>query len=666
MSLLPTATFVNPNITFYGNGGGGGGIDWSLYPAIATLNLSGESMINGNALEVSTINTSTINAVTFVATNMEVSTINTSTINVATIDLDGQLLTANASDLLLNGVPVATISQLSNVADWSIYPAILAGVDMANLPISNASTIELNSRTVTTGLGNTILINGTDPVASWANYMAISSFSMNNYDIVNISSVNTGTLMLMSTGGTATGNLTTNSNGSVIYFNNAPIYGAEQWSLFPSLSSIDMRTYNIDNVGSLTCAGGTNYAIFGAVGQPMEAVTAEAEVIKLTTTNLTAPMELHSGADLIIDAVGVITVDTPQNIAITSGNNLDLEGDDLNLTQTSLTSVLNISAVGAIAMASGVGIAITAGTTIQILCPGNVSIGSGNVAGADTEIEKVGFLDNQIYPAGGALFDLQISGVQILENLGNSMRVQAESAISDNIGLKLITLDRTSGNPCCKISLADDNRVILGDDAFTALTTTLEFDVTGPFVGKMEFNGTQFSLDTQLNMSAKNVLGVASLTATNIVDSTASTGTANQVLSAGVAGATLAWVTAPNSGFTPFTSLTATAGSVNIPLSYADSITYYLQDGTNPTVTVLIVSDAVGFIDLPPGSSFTLAINPNTPTPTTVTVSVTTLAFPAVFNNLFTIVYPDTNNRYTAMKTAYGGDATSWVYMKTT
>jgi hypothetical protein len=187
----------------------------------------------------------------------------------------------------------------------------------------------------------------------------------------------------------------------------------------------------------------------------------------------------------------------------------------------------------------------------------------------------------------------------------------------------------------------------------------------------MEFNGTQFSLDTQLNMSAKNVLGVASLTATNIVDSTASTGTANQVLSAGVAGATLQWITAPNSGFTPFTSLTATTGSVNIPLSYVDSITYYLQDGTNPTVTVLIVSDAVGFIDLPPGSSFTLAINPNTPTPTTVTVSVTTLAFPTVFNNLFTITYPTSgsptaNTTYRAMKVAFGGDATSWVYMKTT
>lgn len=51
-------------------------------------------------------------------------------ISTSVIDLDGQLLTANPTELLLNGVPVATQSSLSTLADWSLDPAI-SSVNMA-------------------------------------------------------------------------------------------------------------------------------------------------------------------------------------------------------------------------------------------------------------------------------------------------------------------------------------------------------------------------------------------------------------------------------------------------------------------------------------------------------------------------------------------------------
>ena len=71
---------------------------------------------------------------------------NTSTLNVAYVDLDGQVLTANATALLLNGVPIATASNISSLADWSLYPMIQTldggGFDMSNISRLYATTVD--------------------------------------------------------------------------------------------------------------------------------------------------------------------------------------------------------------------------------------------------------------------------------------------------------------------------------------------------------------------------------------------------------------------------------------------------------------------------------------------------------------------------------------------
>lgn len=50
------------------------------------------------------------------------------------LDIDGQVLTANPTELLLNGVPVATQSSLSTIADWSLDPAI-SSVNMSSFDL---------------------------------------------------------------------------------------------------------------------------------------------------------------------------------------------------------------------------------------------------------------------------------------------------------------------------------------------------------------------------------------------------------------------------------------------------------------------------------------------------------------------------------------------------
>ena len=56
------------------------------------------------------------------------------------LTLDNQALTANATSLLLNGVPIATEATISSLADWSYDPAV-STVDMANNNIINLSTL---------------------------------------------------------------------------------------------------------------------------------------------------------------------------------------------------------------------------------------------------------------------------------------------------------------------------------------------------------------------------------------------------------------------------------------------------------------------------------------------------------------------------------------------
>jgi hypothetical protein len=102
---------------------------------------------------------------------------------------------------------------------------------------------------------------------------------------------------------------------------------------------------------------------------------------------------------------------------------MNLVADDINATTTGLTSVMNFQAAaaftlaagGAVGIGAGAGVAITAGGLISITTPGSIQIGSGNVLpGADTEIEKVNFNENDISKAGTA--NITLSDVSTIRN----------------------------------------------------------------------------------------------------------------------------------------------------------------------------------------------------------------------------------------------------------
>ena len=80
------------------------------------------------------------------------------------LEIDGQFLDATPTDLLLNGVPIATINNLSDIADWSLYASLSGGVDMATYSIRNISGLIFTGGNTLRAAGGKALVNGQDVV----------------------------------------------------------------------------------------------------------------------------------------------------------------------------------------------------------------------------------------------------------------------------------------------------------------------------------------------------------------------------------------------------------------------------------------------------------------------------------------------------------------------
>ena len=100
---------------------------------------------NGQVLNSSTINANTISAGQIVSgllstTVLDANDINASTIFAYEVFIDNQGLTATPTELLLNGVPLATTANISSLSDWALDPAI-STVQMNGNNLIGASTI---------------------------------------------------------------------------------------------------------------------------------------------------------------------------------------------------------------------------------------------------------------------------------------------------------------------------------------------------------------------------------------------------------------------------------------------------------------------------------------------------------------------------------------------
>jgi hypothetical protein len=134
MTTLSQDTYASFGIPLTGLGGGGS--------AISTFD---------NLFVTSTLTASKIDAFDISTFFLEADDASISSLTTLGINLDGALLTtAGGSELLLNGVPVATTSNISSLSDWALDPAIstvnmngnnlIAAQDISSLT-SHASTV---------------------------------------------------------------------------------------------------------------------------------------------------------------------------------------------------------------------------------------------------------------------------------------------------------------------------------------------------------------------------------------------------------------------------------------------------------------------------------------------------------------------------------------------
>jgi len=126
------------------------------------------------------------------------------------LQIDNQILTADPTDLLLNGVPIATINVLPNIEEWAEYDAIhdivMNGAGISGQPFgitgskfygfSNSSALTCSGTSPNATLfldGVAIAGDGYTGVSEWANYPAISAVDGNGQNFTNLNNLNFNT-----------------------------------------------------------------------------------------------------------------------------------------------------------------------------------------------------------------------------------------------------------------------------------------------------------------------------------------------------------------------------------------------------------------------------------------------------------------------------------------
>ena len=305
------------------------------------------------------------------------------------INSDQNVRIAAAGIIDLSGVVNASTATISTiVGSIATFQDLQVSTINTSTIVGNTATLQdLQVSTI-----NTSTIVGSSGIFDQA---IISS-------ITGVSSITIDTIGL----GVSEGIIT--NNGGQLLYNGQPLTtgtagNTSNWSLYPANNStINAAGADLVDVGSFTASGVSESATFGAAVAPMANHNVYATNVSVNSYNPLSAMNFIG--------VGGVNINAPDE-------DINLNAGDINLTQTQITSFMNLTAAGSIVIAGAVGVGITSVGTIQILATGDVSIGSGNILGSDTEIEKVGFKDNEIYKANtfGAA-DLEISDVALIQN----------------------------------------------------------------------------------------------------------------------------------------------------------------------------------------------------------------------------------------------------------
>lgn len=190
MSLLPLKTSINKT-------------QLAFVPYFSTAKLNASSISTGDIV-ANTANISSLIA-EFISTEQLFADTGTfSTFSTSQIVIDSQTLNATPTELLLNGVPVATLSSLSSIADWSLEPAI-STIQMAGNDLDQGGT--LSSFNVRAGNGfflnlvafNSLFVSSnTSTISSLINSADLGIFSTLNAGVISSGAISSATASISS------------------------------------------------------------------------------------------------------------------------------------------------------------------------------------------------------------------------------------------------------------------------------------------------------------------------------------------------------------------------------------------------------------------------------------------------------------------------------------
>lgn len=176
MSLLPQQSCISPGKYFFVEGNG--------------------QLLNLSSLNVTNISAGTENVSSLFANDIStgvafIHDCETSTLFAITLQLDNQILTANATDLLLNGVPIATVDNISSLADWSFFPAVstvlFEGNNLYSVGMATMSSLSSINLYATNAMINNLIAYNILAISSYVS--TISSLSMGTEELL-VSSIN--------------------------------------------------------------------------------------------------------------------------------------------------------------------------------------------------------------------------------------------------------------------------------------------------------------------------------------------------------------------------------------------------------------------------------------------------------------------------------------------
>lgn len=307
--------------------------------------------------------------------------------------------------------------------------------------------------------------------ATWSKYPAAQDLDMSANNInnagqvrslgvvtasVDTATVNAGELAA------ATGDLTISTGAGNVVFD---VSGGDVEVL---QGDLNLYGHDIKRLGSLHTSGLANDIVFGSYvppSAPLELFQVLANEITMTHLNPVTELSIKAQTDARIEA--------------TNGD-LNLIGKDVNIGATG-TSVMNLTALtGGVQIAAGLGInnsaggayGIQAGGLVSITTLGSIQIGSGNVLGASTSIEKMDINDNIVTKVSGAA-DLQYQNTALIQNSGTAANtltiesVDAEAAVR----AKGLTLETTGVVSSGDIQVKTPAGIAINVAASTGLTS---------------------------------------------------------------------------------------------------------------------------------------------------------------------------------------------------